>query len=99
MQTKINKHGLQRTIPEDVKRTIRKQCGFGCVICGAGYWEYDHVEPEFVDCTSHDPKGMTLLCLYHHGKKTKGLLSKQKIVEAMKNPKALQDGHSHEEFE
>lgn len=32
--TENNKYGLTRDIPEDVKRKVRKRCGFGCVICG-----------------------------------------------------------------
>lgn len=98
-KSKKNKHGLDRAIPAEVKRKVRKNSGFGCVICGAGYWEYDHVEPEFADCYEHDANSITLLCVYHHGIKTKGLLSKERIIKAMNNPKSLQDGFSFERFE
>lgn len=37
MQTETNRHGLSRYIPPNIKRTIRKQCGFGCVVCGVAF--------------------------------------------------------------
>ncbi|MHB0562224.1 hypothetical protein ACX3RA_15640, partial [Escherichia coli] len=58
----INKHGLSRRIPETIKRQIRQRCGFGCVICGFGFYDYEHFKPDFVDAKVHDPNGMTLLC-------------------------------------
>ena len=56
-----NDHGLSRTIPEGVKREVRQRCGFGCVICGLGFYDYEHFAPDFVDATEHNPAGMTLL--------------------------------------
>ena len=57
-----NKHGLSRYIPEAIKREVRQRCGFGCVICGFGFYDYEHFDPDFADAKFHDPNGMTLLC-------------------------------------
>ena len=74
-----NKHGLPRTIPESIKRKVRQRCGFGCVICGIGLYEYEHFAPEYKDAKSHAPEGITLLCPNHHARKTIGRLSLETI--------------------
>lgn len=94
-----NKHGLPRTIPDGIKREIRQRCGFGCVICGLGLYEYEHFEPEYTDAKSHDPAGITLLCPNHHAKKTKGTLSVETVKQANANPKAIQQRHAREKFD
>jgi hypothetical protein len=94
-----NKYGLPRTIPEAIKREVRQRCGFGCVICGLGLYEYEHFEPEYTEAKNHDPAGITLLCPNHHAKKTKGTLSIETVKEANANPKAIQQRHAHEKFD
>jgi hypothetical protein len=32
-------------IPLPVKRLVRQQCAFGCVLCGLPLYEYDHIVP------------------------------------------------------
>ncbi len=81
-----NRFGLSRNIPEEVKRQVRKRCGFGCVICGSFIFEYEHIKPEFHEAKSHDPDKITLLCPTCHSKVTKGLLSKKEVEEHNKNP-------------
>jgi hypothetical protein len=91
-----NIHGLSRNIPTDIKRTVRKRDGFGCVVCGSGLIEYEHIDPEFKDATVHEVKGITLLCPQCHAKKTRGFLSSETIKAAMKNPKCQEVGFSKE---
>lgn len=91
-----NKHGLSRHIPEKVKYEVRKNSGWGCVICGSGIIHYDHVEPEFVDCIDHNPNDITLLCPTCHDKKKRKFLTVATIRRAMQNPKPLQQGFSSE---
>jgi hypothetical protein len=55
-----NSFGLQRHISKSVKRIIRKNSGFGCVICGKAIVHYDHVDPDFTEANEHDPTKMTL---------------------------------------
>ena len=96
---KVNKHGLPRRIPPEIKRQIRKNAGFGCVICGNGITEYEHVDPEYHDAKEHDPEKMTLLCGNHHNKVTRGMLSKDTVKAAMLNPICKQQGFSNDFFD
>jgi hypothetical protein len=54
-----------RNIPEDVKRRLRKEGGFGCCICGHPFIEYHHIVP-FSQSGTHDPADMMILCPIHH---------------------------------
>lgn len=95
----MNIYGLKRELKEDVKRIIRQEAGFGCVICGSGIYDYEHIEPEFKDAKIHDPNCMTLLCPTCHSKVTRGRLSKESVMEAKKNPVTLQQGYSNDWFD
>lgn len=94
-----NKHGLPRHIPTSVKSLIRKNSGYGCVICGNAIVEYEHVEPEFHEAKHHNASCMTLLCPTCHAKVTKGTMSKGRVKEAMKSPWAFQNGMSYDDLE
>ena len=98
MTTK-NRHGLSRRVPADVKRVIRQRCGFGCVICGYGFYEYEHFDPDFTDATEHNPKGMTLLCSQCNQKRARGRLSAETVAKANANPKCLERGFTSELFD
>jgi hypothetical protein len=91
-----NRFGLSRKIPADVKFQVRKREGFGCVICGVGIIEYEHVDPEFRDAEVHDPLKITILCPTCHAKKTRGFLSVEAVKKAMLSPKCLEEGFSKE---
>lgn len=94
-----NKHGLSRTISEDIKRKIRQDAKFGCVVCGCGIYEYEHIIPEFSEAREHNPEHMTLLCPTCHSKVTKGAFSKESVLKAKLNPAASQKGFSNEWFD
>lgn len=72
-------------IPEQIKREVRQRCHFGCVICGKPLYEYEHMK-EWAIVKRHIADEITLLCDQHHKEKTNGLLPKQKVYEANKNP-------------
>jgi len=90
---KKNKHGLSRYVPSDVRRSIRKSAGFGCVFCGCVLVEYEHIEPEFNDALEHDPEKMTILCPMCHDKVTKNIISKKQVLAAKGQPKGLEQGY------
>jgi len=90
--TIVNQHNLSRDIPRAVRRKVRKDCGFGCVICGSAICQYEHIDPEFVDAVTHNPKGITLLCGSCHDKKTRGIYSKEFVLESMRKPKCKETG-------
>ena len=94
-----NKYGLSRTIPEKIKLEIRQQSGFGCVVCGSGIYEYEHIYPEFHEAENHDPNNMTLLCPTCHSKVTKGSLSKETVWKSKKDPATLKQGFTSEWFD
>jgi len=90
----MNKYGLSRNIPIPIKRSIRQDCGFGCVLCGNAIFQYEHIDPEFADSKEHDPEKIALLCGSCHDKVTRGIWSKQMVKEARTNPICKQEGFS-----
>jgi hypothetical protein len=99
MGSETNKYGLSRDIPSDIKRQIRQRCGFGCVVCGCGIYEYHHFNPEFREARIHEPDGIMLLCGTCHGKQYKGLFSRETIDAAAKDPRCRRIGYSSEVFD
>lgn len=94
-----NKHGLGRHVPRDVKHEIRKRCGYGCVVCGLGLYDYEHFDPDFKDALRHDPAGMTLLCMQCNQKRARGTLSAETVARANQRPKCKEQGFASEMFD
>lgn len=78
-ETVKNKHGLSRDIPDSVKAEVRKRSKFGCVLCRAAFYDYEHIKPTFSDAIEHDPDNICCLCPSCHSKVTRGIYSKEKI--------------------
>ncbi len=97
--TDVNKHGLSRDIPAEIRRLVRQASGFGCVVCGIAIYQYEHVDPPFADAHAHDASAITLLCAGCHDRVTRGLLSKASVRAAMAEPKALAKGFSFGPFD
>ena len=72
-------------IPQGIKRTVRQECFFGCVLCGAPVFHYDHIE-EYSVVKEHTTDNLALLCERHHGAKTTGKLSKERVKEGRLAP-------------
>lgn len=98
MANQLNKHGLSRRIPDEVKLEVRQRCGFGCVSCGRGIIQYDHFDPEYVDATEHKAKGITLLCGTCHDEKKHGLLTNDQVAKMDKNPYCKRNGSAFGAF-
>lgn len=71
-------------LPAEIKRAVRRRCGFGCVVCGSPAFQYEHIEGYGV--TGHDPDAITLLCSFHHNEKTLKRLPVAAVRRADKNP-------------
>lgn len=99
MSDNHNIHGLSRDIPTDIKRQIRKECGFGCVCCGLAIATYEHIIPEFKDAKEHNPEKMAYLCGNCHDRVTRGIWSKEKVLEARKNPWCIINEKCHDSFD
>lgn len=82
-------------IPLPMKRRIRQRCFFGCVMCGAPIFDYEHMTG-FTQ-TGHDESDITLLCPEHHREKTSGRLHADIVRQADRAPfnsgKLLSSGH------
>lgn len=89
-----NKYGLSRDIPEEVKRSVRQRCGFGCAVCGSAIYVYHHFAPEFSEAESHNPSGIVLLCPGCHGDIDKGLLSEETVNHSALHPKCQESGEA-----
>ena len=75
----VNALGLKRYIPAPIRQEIRTRSKFGCVICRSAIAQYEHIEPEWADATSHDPAKMCLLCGRCHDKVTRGHIAKSTV--------------------
>ena len=91
----FNRNGLNRDIPDPIKRIIRQRCGFGCVVCGKAIYQYHHTNPSFADAIKHEPDKIILLCLECHGRVTSGLLSDRSVEKSALSPKCLEKGFSY----
>lgn len=87
-----NKYGLPRSIPADVKREVRKRCGFGCIVCGCGLIQYEHVDPEFHEAKIHDPESIVTLCPTCHASVTSKFWSKERVKRHALEPACLKEG-------
>ena len=74
-----------------MKRIIRQRCGFGCVICGVPFYEYEHMLKWSV-VKRHVASEITLLCRYHHGLRTDNLLPVEIVRDANRAPHNLNGG-------
>ena len=82
-----------RNIPEDIKRTVRKKSGFGCIFCGKPLYHYEHIE-DWAIVKKHEADNITLLCTEHHEKKRKKLLKREQILKKTLTPYNLIHGKS-----
>lgn len=77
--------GNRPEIPEAMKREVRKECGFGCAICGMPFFQYDHIE-EYAVVKEHTAENLVLLCPNHHTAKSTDKLSPERVIEAKRAP-------------
>ncbi len=84
--SETNKQGLSKYIPQEIKDRIIKNSYHGCVICGNGLYDFEHIIPEYSEASSHQVDRMALLCKHHHGEVTNGSISKSKVFKAQQKP-------------
>jgi HNH endonuclease len=83
MEIKMSKS--RPKIPESIKRQVRQNSFFGCVICGMPFYEYEHIE-EYSVVQEHTVDNIILLCPNHHSSKTTHKLSKERLIHGQKKP-------------
>lgn len=74
-----------RTIPADLRRKVRQECYFGCVICGMPIFHYDHIR-DFAEVQRHEAANLALLCPNHHQEKTSKRLGPDAVTRARLSP-------------
>jgi hypothetical protein len=72
-------------VPDEILRAVRQRCAFGCVLCGAPIYEYEHMLG-WANVQRHVAEEMTLLCHQHHGEKTRGILPMEVVRSADADP-------------
>lgn len=72
-------------IPEAIKRQVRKECYFGCVLCGMPFFQYDHIT-EYSENPIHEVSNLALLCPNHHSAKSTHKLTEERVREARLSP-------------
>lgn len=86
-------------IPESIRRQVRKECYFGCVLCGCPIFDYDHMI-DYAQLPEHRVDNLVLLCRSHHIDKTGDRLSLERVRYARANPvnklKSLTSAHKLE---
>lgn len=93
-----NQFGLSRDIPPEIKKEIRQRSKNGCVICRCGVYQYEHIKPEYKDAVTHNPSAICCLCARCHDKVTRGLLSKQAVLQSYQRVQASDEIDSPGEF-
>lgn len=78
---------MNRNPPESVKKTLRKEVGFGCPVtdCGCPYLEWHHFDPPWSEENHHRPEGMIALCREHHIQADNGAFTKDQLHSFKKN--------------
>jgi len=74
-------------IPEQTKRVVRQQAGFGCCKCGFPIIEYHHIIKD-----SPSPDEIMLLCPIHHHEATVGAMLEDEQRLYKKNPINIKKG-------
>lgn len=72
-------------IRSKIARAVRKECYYGCVLCGSPIFQYDHIE-EYSVVKEHSIENLALLCPSHHNEKTTFKLSAKRVKQARENP-------------
>lgn len=82
-----------------MRRRVRQECGFGCVICGLAITQYEHIDPPYPEATAHEPEKIALLCGSCHDRVTRSMWSKEKVLEARLDPITFVNGYARDAFD
>jgi hypothetical protein len=79
---------VRPVIPPDIKKEVRRRCGYGCIFCGYPIYQIDHIIDWSV-VHEHKAENLTLLCGNHHQQKTNGMIAHDAVVGQNNHPYAL----------
>jgi hypothetical protein len=89
----IPKPEIPRDPPEEVKRQLRKEVGFGCPFshCREPFLSFHHFDPPWAKEHHHRPEGMIALCVKHHTMADRGNWDKSQLHELKKAKCSVED--------
>ncbi|HET7147219.1 MAG TPA: HNH endonuclease signature motif containing protein [Candidatus Nitrosopolaris sp.] len=76
---------LGRNVPIQIQRQLKKECSFGCALCGSPLLKYAHIVP-YNRIQAFLPENMIALCPPHHGNYDNGDLSESYLRDAKRDP-------------
>ena len=76
---------LGRNVPLQIQRQLRKECFFGCALCGSPLLKYAHIVP-YNRIQAFLPENMISLCPPHYGKYDNGDLSESYLRDTKRDP-------------
>ena len=76
---------LGTNIPLQIQRQLRKECQYGCAICGCPLLKYAHIVP-YDRIQAFLPENMIPLCPPHYAKYDNGELSESLLRDASRSP-------------
>jgi hypothetical protein len=83
---------MNRSIPDAVKKALRKEVNYGCPIpnCGSPLLTWHHFDPPWHIHNHHNPEGMIALCTKHHPMADAGTFSIEQLHTFKKSPNTLE---------
>lgn len=81
------------SIPEPIKRIVRKDAGFGCCKCGLPIIQYHHIVRR-----SSNPDDIMLLCPTHHHEATVGAMLEKEQRNYREHPYNIERGYVEGQF-
>lgn len=72
-------------IPAAMKRALRQEAYFGCVICGNPIIEYHHIIP-YCEVKTHEKDNLVVLCPTHHHRANMGEIYKEMVIQKKNDP-------------
>ena len=76
---------IGKTIPVQIQKQLRKECFYGCAICGMPLLKYAHIVP-YSRIQALLPENIVPLCPQHYYKYDSGGLSESSLRDAKKDP-------------
>lgn len=76
---------LGGNVPLQIQRQLRKECFFGCALCGCPLLRYTHIVP-YNRVQAFLPENMISLCPLHYSQYDTGNLSESYLRDSKKNP-------------
>ena len=68
------------SVPEEIRRQLRREANFACAICGSIPIELHHIIP-VAERSHNDPEHMIYLCRNHHGDADRNAINREELYE------------------